>query len=112
MPKFHAACDVEVSSSAYGESFSNVMGEAMACGIPCVSTRVGGAEEVLGETGRIVPAKDVDKLAGAILDILTMPPSKRQEIGVASRQRIMKNFEISHVANSYMKFWEELGTIN
>jgi len=108
MPKFHSACDVEVSSSAYGESFSNVLGEAMACGVPCVSTRVGGAEEVLGETGRIVPAKDAGKLAGAILDILEMPESNRLAMGAASRQRIVENFEISHVAETYMRFWEEL----
>ena len=108
MPEFHAACDVAVSSSAYGESFSNVLGEAMACGVPCVSTRVGGSEEVLGRTGHIVPPRDSEKLAEAVLDILKLSTEIRLELGHLARQRIIENFEISHVANIYMRFWEEL----
>jgi glycosyltransferase involved in cell wall biosynthesis len=112
MREFHTACTVAVSSSAYGESFSNVLGEAMACGIPCVSTRVGGAEEVLGETGRIVPPGNPEKLAEAILEILRKPEPERLEMGEQSRRRIVENFEISHVAESYMHFWEELSWKN
>lgn len=108
MLEFHTACNVAVSSSAYGESFSNVLGEAMACGVPCVSTRVGGAEEVLGGTGRIVPPGDPEKLAEAILDILKLPESQRLEMGELSRQRIIENFEISRIAETYMRFWEEM----
>ncbi|HEX7555071.1 MAG TPA: glycosyltransferase [Leptolinea sp.] len=108
MPEFHNACDVAVSASAYGESFSNVLGEAMACGVPCVSTRVGGAEEVLGETSRIVPPGDPLKLAEAILDILKLPENFRMELGQQSRQRMIENFDIFQIAEAYMDFWKEL----
>jgi glycosyltransferase involved in cell wall biosynthesis len=108
MREFHTACTIAVSSSAYGESFSNVMGEAMACGIPCVSTRVGGAEEVLGDKGCIVPPGDPGSLAEAILEILRKPEDIKLEIGRLSRLRVIENFEISHIAESYMHFWEEM----
>ncbi|NMB53711.1 MAG: glycosyltransferase [Leptolinea sp.] len=112
MPLFHAACDVEVSSSAYGESFSNVLGEAMACGIPCVSTRVGGAEEVLGETGQIVPPKNPEALGNAILTILKQPATKRQEMGMAGRERMLHNFDISLVAQEYSRVWNDMCNIS
>jgi glycosyltransferase involved in cell wall biosynthesis len=108
MVPFHTACTVAVSSSAYGESFSNVLGEAMACGVPCVSTRVGGAEEVLGETGRLVTPGNSEKLAEAILDILELPEEKLVELGRLSRHRIIENFDISQIAKIYSHFWEEL----
>jgi glycosyltransferase involved in cell wall biosynthesis len=105
---FHAACDVSVSSSAYGESFSNVLGEAMACGIPCVATNVGGAEEVLGDTGIIVPPRDPEALAKGIVKILTLPNDQRQLMGQHSRERILENFDINLISQTYMNFWKEL----
>jgi len=108
MPTFHAACDVSVSSSAYGESFSNVLGEAMACGIPCVATNVGGAEEVLGDTGIIVPPRDPEALANGIVEILALPNDQRQLMGQHSRERILENFDINLITQTYMKFWKEL----
>jgi glycosyltransferase involved in cell wall biosynthesis len=105
---FHAACDVSVSSSAYGESFSNVLGEAMACGIPCVATNVGGAEEVLGDTGIIVPPRDPEALAKGIVEILALPKDQRQQMGQHSRERVLENFDINRIAQTYMKFWKEL----
>jgi glycosyltransferase involved in cell wall biosynthesis len=108
MQTFHAACDVSVSSSAYGESFSNVLGEAMACGIPCVSTNVGGAEEVLGNTGIIIPPRDPEALAKGIVKILTLPNDQRQLMGQKSRERVLENFDINRIAQTYMNFWKEL----
>ncbi|GAP19946.1 glycosyltransferase family 4 protein [Leptolinea tardivitalis] len=112
MQEFHLACNIAVSSSAYGESFSNVLGEAMACGIPCVSTRVGGVEEVLGNTGRIVPPHDPESLANAVIEILQLPEQVRNEMGLAGRKRIVENFDINAIARSYMQMWGELSAAN
>ncbi len=61
------ACDVIVSSSAWGEGFANVLGEAISCGVRCVATDVGdSARIVAGSGGRVVPPNDPSALAEAI----------------------------------------------
>lgn len=111
MAPFHNACNVAVSSSAYGESFSNVLGEAMACGVPCVSTRVGGAEELLGNTGCIVPPCDPIRLGEAISEILLLPENQRREMSRLCRERVNQLFDINQIARTYMRLWEEMVTI-
>jgi len=60
-PQLYAALDVATLSSANGEAFSQVVGEAMASGVPCVVTDVGDAAFIVDETGRVVPPRDPQK---------------------------------------------------
>src|SRR5215203_1422565 len=60
------AFDVFCSSSAFGEGFSNVIAEAIACGIPCIATDVGEARDLIGDTGIVVPPRRPDALAEAL----------------------------------------------
>src|SRR5207248_7530370 len=62
MQKVYNAFDILVSSS-YGEGFSNVIGEAMACGVPCVVSDVGDSARIVGSTGIVVPAREPEALA-------------------------------------------------
>ncbi|MEY2858880.1 MAG: hypothetical protein RLZZ74_3193, partial [Cyanobacteriota bacterium] len=65
IPDVMTSFDIFTTSSAYGESFPNVLGEAMSCQIPCVATDIGDSRTVIGETGMVVPPKDPQALADA-----------------------------------------------
>jgi glycosyltransferase involved in cell wall biosynthesis len=96
-----AALDLATLSSAYGEGFPNVLGEAMACEVPCVATDVGDSAHVVGDAGRIVPAGDADALARAWGDLLTAGKDELKTLGQRARRRILENFSISRVTHSY-----------
>jgi glycosyltransferase involved in cell wall biosynthesis len=101
--------DVHVLSSA-GEAFPNVLCEAMACGIPCVSTNVGDAALIVGETGWIVPAKSPFDLYRALvtaLDLKQKDPADWAKRKSYARQRILENFSIEKMVNSYHLAWQE-----
>lgn len=106
-PRFLAALDVAVLSS-YSEAFPNVVGEAMACGVPCVTTNVGDSASIVGDTGRIVPPRDPGRFAQAILDVLNFSGASRAALGHAARQRVVDIFSLSHVTGEYVSLYREL----
>ncbi|MGA9774277.1 MAG: glycosyltransferase [Blastocatellia bacterium] len=103
-----AALDIAVLSSAYGEGFPNVVGEAMACGVPCVVTDVGDSAFVVGETGRAVSPRNASVLARAMRELIEMGAQSRHELGRAARQRVMENFSIEAIARKYESLYQHL----
>ncbi len=96
MEAVYNALDVAVSSS-YGEGFPNVVGEAMASGLPCVVTDVGDSGLVVGDTGFVVPPKDPEALAEALARCLE---SDRAELGRRARERILQHFSLENLISS------------
>ena len=107
IPQVMNALDVHVLSSSYGEAFPNVLAEAMACGTPCVTTDVGDAALIVGDTGWVVEPKNAEALATALLDSLILlhdEPAwmiRKQQ----ARERIVNNFCLEKMINDYHTVW-------
>jgi glycosyltransferase involved in cell wall biosynthesis len=96
MPAVYNALDIVCSASAYGEGFSNVIGEAMACGIPCVVTDVGDSAWIVGDTGLVVPPQNTEALKTAmssLVENLKINGCCREYI----RERILTQFSVEQL---------------
>jgi len=84
--------DILALPSAWGEGFPNTLAEAMASGVPCITTDVGDGGWIVGETGRVVPTRDPEAMAAALVELIAMGPEGRQRLGEAARTRVVENF--------------------
>ena len=107
VPFLMASLDV-LASSSHGEAFSNVLGEAMSCGVPCVVTDVGDSAVIVGDTGRVVPPGDMVGLGAALVEVLSLPSARKSELGLQARYRVKTLYEISHVVGLYESFYEQV----
>ncbi len=92
MTAVYNAMDIVTSSSSFGEGFSNVIGEAMACGVPCVVTDVGDSARIVGKTGIVVPPKDPQALADGWRSMLKRVNDKSYSIKEMARARIVSHY--------------------
>jgi glycosyltransferase involved in cell wall biosynthesis len=105
IPRLTAALDLAVSSSAYGEAFPQIVGEAMASGIPCVVTNVGDSLYVIDETGKAVPPRDSRALANEIVNLLSLSSEQRSHLGQLARMRIEDQFDIHSIVLKYEQLY-------
>jgi glycosyltransferase involved in cell wall biosynthesis len=80
--------------SSISEGTPNVIGEAMACGVPVVSTDVGDAALLVGDTGIMVPPARSDLLADACQTMLSEDGAALVRRSTAARQRIVEEYSI------------------
>lgn len=104
----HNALDIATLASRYGEGFANTVGEAMACGVPCVVSDAGDSAWVVGEAAQVVPPNDAAALAQAWLGLVDMPVSEREQAGLRGRARIAEHFSIEQLAAATEARLEEL----
>ena len=81
-----------ITSSSFSEGFSNVIGEGMACGVPCVVTDVGDSAAIVGETGIVVSPKDPQALAAGWIRMLGHLNDKTYSIKEMARARIVYHY--------------------
>ncbi len=106
--RFAAVSDLVVSSSAFGEGFSNALAEGMAAGLVPVATRVGDAATILGDCGRLVAPGDPEALAVAI-GSLAQDRDQLRDQAPAARQRIETCFGSEAMADRFLAAWREAG---
>ena len=105
VPDLMNAADLYVMASAW-EGLPMVLLEASACGLPVVSTNVGGVSEVVldGKTGYLTPPHDPAALAASILKMLSLSRSSRRAMGLNARQRTAALYDFENIVT----VWEEL----
>ncbi|MBK5065936.1 glycosyltransferase family 4 protein [Paraburkholderia domus] len=104
MPGFDILC-----LSSRTEGLPTVVGEAMACGVPCVVTNVGDTAELVGNTGIVVPPADHVALAEALEHMVSMSDTQRRRLGEDARARIQVDFSIDACWTQYRGAYEATG---
>jgi glycosyltransferase involved in cell wall biosynthesis len=111
LPAYFQACEVFcLPAVSTAEAFGIVQVEAMTCGKPVVSTRLGNGVEFVnehGRTGLTVPPGDVRELAGALRKLLDDPELARQ-LGMKGRERALKDFSISFMCDEMLALYQSV----
>jgi glycosyltransferase involved in cell wall biosynthesis len=107
VPRVLAALDLFALTSL-SEAFPNVLGEAMACGLPAVVTDVGDAAWILQDNGVVVPPGDADAIAAGWRQLLALTPAERQQLGHQARDRILAEFSLASVRHRYEKMYQDV----
>ena len=102
------AADFVVSSSAFGEGFSNALAEGMACGLPAISTDVGDAAIIVGDTGAIVPPRDPQALASAIRELASEERNTNGDRTRRARARIVEQFSLERSVSRWSESYAAL----
>lgn len=106
----YSASDVAVSSSGYGEALPLALGEAMAAGIPIVTTDVGDSARLVSDPARVVPPQDPAALGAAIRDVLALSPTDRRELGARDQERIANSYSLERMAQVYFELYEQVAS--
>lgn len=107
MARLTAGLDIASSTSSWGESFPNAVGEAMCCSVPVVTSDVGDVQRIVGDAGIIVPAGDIEGLAAAWARLLD-DSELRFQLGQFGRQRVLNYFSVEAMGRRYLELYEEL----
>jgi len=100
-----AAMDIFCLSSRT-EAFPNVVGEAMAMGLPCVATDVGDVAVLLADTGVVVPKADPDALAHGLADLIARGPVHGRQLGQRARERIRAAYNMRGVRARFESIYD------
>jgi len=105
-PRLFASFDIATNTSL-SEAFPLAVGEAMACGTPCVVTNTGDSAMLVGDSGRVVPTRDPEAFTDAWAELISSPDERRR-LGIAARRRIEKLYSLSEVVRRYEDLYERI----
>ena len=110
MAAFYRDIDVLVLSSRT-EGFPNVVAEAMSHGKPVVTTDVGDAALVVGDTGVVVPPRNEQALAEGMSRMMDLGQDDYAALSLAVKQRIDDRFSLAQIVTRYSNFLERPGRV-
>ncbi len=105
--RLFAGMDIATTASR-SEAFPVVIGEAMACGTPCVVTDVGDSAMIVDDTGEVVAPGDSQALAEAWCKLIKAGPEVRRRLGMAARRRVQKHFALPAIVERYQAIYAKL----
>ncbi len=108
LQRLRPAMDVLVSSSAWGEGFPNVVAEAVAAGVPVVTTDVGDSAAIVGDRARVVPPGRPDLLAAAVIQLLGEPAERRESGADALAASLAARTSAASVLRRYQSLWSRI----
>jgi glycosyltransferase involved in cell wall biosynthesis len=103
-----AMADIVISTSAFGEGFSNAIAEGMSAGLVPIATDVGDARLIVGDTGHIAPPGDPAAVAAVIAEVAALPAPDRIARGLRARARIVEQFSLMHAVSQYERLYLSL----
>jgi len=106
MAAFYQRIDLLLLTSIT-EGFPNVLVEAMATGVPCVATDVGDARMIIGDSGMVVPRRDVAAIADAVLRFAAADEAERQARSQQAIAVVQSQFQLHVVAARYAELWQQ-----
>ena len=104
----YSACDIIISSSAFGEGFSNALAEGMSSSLIPIATDVGDAKHIIGNTGIIINPKNVPELYNAIKELLELDEQDFSTNKILAKNRINNNFNQLKMLDSYDEVYNKL----
>ena len=105
--EIYAAIDIAINCSIRGEGFSNVIGEAMLMGLPCIATDVGETKKLLVNNSYLAIPGSSSSLAEYMVEMILLTDNKRAWIGSENRKIIQKNYDIKKILNLYKSEYEK-----
>lgn len=106
--RIYPAMDILVMPSLWGEGFPNVVGEAMASGVPALVTNVGDSASIVGKTGFVVSKGDPEMLAVRVREAIALGRPGLRALGVQARERIVTKYDLSSLADKYHSLFQEV----
>lgn len=104
IPDILSSLDIYISSS-YREAFPLILGEAMACELPCIATDVGDSQLIINSCGWIISPQNPKLLANTVLEVLEKNQFELSQIGRKARERIIQEFSLENMAKLYKQLY-------
>ena len=104
----YSSSDIIISSSAFGEGFSNALAEGMSSKLIPIATEVGDSKYILGNIGKLIKPKSIKELYKAIEYMLELDKDNFENQKKLARKRILNNFSQNKMMSSYNKLYAEI----
>jgi glycosyltransferase involved in cell wall biosynthesis len=101
LPALLPAADMLLSTSLFGEGFSNSIAEGMAAGLVPLVSDVGDARLIVGECGRLVPPGDAGALVAALKSVASTGVDALRAEGLRARERIVAHFSVARMVDAF-----------